>query len=111
MLLIAIGQYIRTYIRAHHHKKILKRLYPGIAGKLALMAALGFMFLFFRHENIPYLALRPFLIIILIVSLYYLGKSVYIYIKVLPKEIAKKEKKESFDKYLPTPKKKKKKKR
>ncbi len=111
LLLIAIGQYLRTLIKKSPHKKELKRLLPSVTTRLGWTAFAGFVFLFFRYENFPYLAMRIFLIVIILVSLYQIGRIIYIYNKILPCEICKKCEKDDMKKYMPKPKKKKKKRR
>ncbi len=111
LLLIVIGQYVRTFIKKSHHKKILKKLIPGVTGKLNWIAFFGFLALFFRYENIPYLAMRIWLIGLMLLGLYVLGRAGYTYAKILPGEIDKKHKSEDMKKYMPKPKKKKKRKR
>ena len=111
LALIVFGQYLRAYIKNSPHKKILKRLYPGVAGKFLTLALFGYLFLFFRYENIPYLAMRFFLVLIIVWALYYIGMIVYKFVKNFPEKVAKKERTETHDKYLPKQKKKKKRRR
>lgn len=111
LLLIVFGQYFRKHIKGSPHKKILKQLFPNVANKLTTFAIFGYIFLFFRYENIPYLAMRFWLIALIIWALYYLGSVAHKFFKVLPEKVAKKAEKKVVDKYLPKPKKKKKKKK
>lgn len=111
LLLIAFGQYAKGYIKGHSHKKVLKRLFPSIANRLTTMSLFGFAFIFFRAENIPYLAMRIWLISLLLLVFYYLGRVIYTYAKILPGQIHEKVEKKEEDKYLPKPKKKRKKKK
>ncbi|MBU1019556.1 hypothetical protein KJ764_06355 [Patescibacteria group bacterium] len=111
LLLVVLGQYWKTFTKNHEHKKILKKIFPGVANKLTTFALFGFAFLFFRHENIPYMAMRILLLAVIIWTLVYIGKNLRKYFKILPTEIAKKAKKEDLNKYMPKPKKKRKKRR
>lgn len=105
LLLIFAGQYMRTMIKKSPDKKILKRLFPNVASRLAWTAFFGYLFLFFRYENMPYLAARIWLLAFILFGLYQLGKTAYIYTKTLPIEIGKKQEKHDSKKYMPKKKK------
>lgn len=111
VLLMAIGQYLRVMIKGSTHKKILKRLLPNVTAHLTWIALFGFIFLFFRYEDMPYLAMRIWLIAMILLGVYKLGKIGYIYTKILPQEIDKQYESMDEKKYLPSSKKKKNKKR
>ncbi|OIP81294.1 hypothetical protein COT83_02430 [Candidatus Peregrinibacteria bacterium CG10_big_fil_rev_8_21_14_0_10_44_7] len=111
LLLMAIGQYLRIMIKGSTHKKILKRLLPNVTTHLTWIALFGFIFLFFRYEDMPYLAMRIWLIAMILLGFYKLGKIGYIYTKILPQEIDKQYESVDKKKYLPTGKKNKKKRR
>jgi len=111
VLLIATGQYLRILIKKSTHKKILKKLMPSVTARFNWIAFFGFMFLFFRYEDIPYMAMRIWLIGLILLGLYQLGHIGYIYTKILPCEIDKKHSSAAKNKYMPKAKKKKNKKR
>ena len=101
LLMVVFGQYMKFFIKKNEHKKILKRLFQGVEFKLNVTAILGLMLLFFRNQNIPYLAARPLLILMLAIGLYQLGKITYIYFKIFPNELGEFKKKEERLKYMP----------
>ncbi|EKD63138.1 MAG: hypothetical protein ACD_51C00333G0009 [uncultured bacterium] len=101
LLLIVFGQYLRVFIKRSEHKKILKRLLPRVHFKLATTAFFGFVLLFFRTQNIPYLATRILLILILALGIYQLARIVYVYAKIFPQELGEFKKKEHMLKYMP----------
>ncbi len=111
VLLVALGQYFRIYIPKSPNKKALKKLLTNVTSRLNWIAFAGFLFLYFRYENMPFLAMRVWLVIIILGALFYLWKIWEKIYKVLPKELSRSDKKDDNLKYMPRPKKKKKKRR
>jgi hypothetical protein len=101
LLMVVFGQYMKVLIKKNEYKKILKRLFQGVEFKLNVTALFGLISLFFRTQNIPYLAARPLLIFMLAIGLYQLGKIAYIYFKVFPNELGEFRKKEERLRYMP----------
>ncbi len=110
-LLVALGQYLRIYISKSPNKKILKKLLHNVTGRLNWIAFTGLLFVYFRHENLPFLAMRVWIVAIMIGTLVYIWKIWEKFNKVLPTELNKGDKKDDSLKYMPKAKKKKRKKR
>jgi len=101
LILIAGGFLTKYMIKRSDNKKTLKLVFKNTTMNFVVTGAFGLAALFFRDQNMPYLALRPILIILTIISLYLIGKTAYIYLKVLPKHIEQKMKSEEMKKYMP----------
>ncbi len=101
LILIFVGQYLKAMIKKSPDKKILKRLFPSVSSRLSWTAFFGFLFLFFRYENMPYLASRIWLLAFILFGLYQFGRIAYIYTKKLPLELNKKQEKIENKKYMP----------
>ncbi|EKD48116.1 MAG: hypothetical protein ACD_65C00118G0002 [uncultured bacterium] len=101
LVLIAGGFVAKYLIKNSENKKTLKFVFRNTTMNFVLTGAFGLAALFFRDQNMPYLALRPILAIIIITGLYLIGKTAYLYFKVLPVSLQKKTQAKEMKKYMP----------
>jgi uncharacterized protein YacL len=106
--LIMTSFYLEKWISKHPLKKALKQVLPHTAKHLRGLGILGFVLLFFRYENLPYLSMRALLIALLISIMAYIGYSVHQFRSKLPAIIEQQKKAKKKKTYLPKSKKKKK---
>lgn len=108
LLLIFIGSFfLQQKFKKAKHPELLHH----IPGRLREFALIGLMLNFFRDQNIPYIGMRIWLILLLLLAIAY-GIWVWKSYKKATEEAKKRHvKKETSDKYLPKTNKKKKKKR
>lgn len=91
---------LKSYFRGKK-APILKRLLRKLPGRLTYLSILGFILLLIRYQNIPILSMRFFLLLVLILSLVFVGKSLYIYYKIYPIEKKRFKTHQEKDKYIP----------
>jgi len=111
-LLMIVGSfYVETWMRRNPNNKALKRILGNFPGQLRNLGIIGFLLLWFRYENIPYLAMRAFLLALLIYILWVIGSAIHTYRTKLDEAAAqfKKRVQKAHDPYLPRQKKKRKK--
>lgn len=83
-------------------KEVYRKLYSKLIGLLLIVGLSGLALVFFRWQAIPYLNSRLLFVILVFIFLLWLSSIIYYYLLILPKEIKQKQKKENFEKYLPT---------
>lgn len=101
LILIAGGFVTKYLIKRDRNKKTLKLVFKNTTMNFILIGTSGLAALFFRDQNMPYLALRPILLIIILAGLYSIGKTAYLYFKVLPVNLQKKTQADEMKKYMP----------
>jgi len=113
-ILFVLSFFIPILYKKNKPLKILVNKFPG---RIRISCILMLLYLGLRHENIPFLSMRFFFYLIILLFIYFILRYLYIYLRVYPKKknfIIKNKpsgNKLSYNKYLPTPKKKKKKRR
>lgn len=111
-LILVVGSiYLEQWIKKNPDRKHIQSLLPGIVGRLRLLGLMGFIFLWVRYENLPYLSMRIFLMAYLIYILWVISQAVYKMKKILPMLIDEGKIKKTEKNYLPQKKKNKKKKK
>lgn len=99
--LILVAIIIKIFLRPPYYQKIKNSLFT-----LGLTCGLiGLLLVFFRFEGISFLSARFWHLILLLVSLIWLGMIIFYSIKKLPIEIKERKEKEWREKFLPQPKK------
>lgn len=101
LLLLVLGFMLPKFLSARPQAKLEHEFFGGLPFRLREFAVLGFIFTFFRDQNVPYLGMRVWMILVLLTFLVYL---VYVwrnYQKNFALRIASKTEKKQEDKYLP----------
>lgn len=76
-LVIIVGSfYLDMWIRKHPRRTTLTHLLPNIGGRFRLLGIVGFVFLWIRYENLPYLSIRFFFLAFLLYLIWVMGHSV-----------------------------------
>lgn len=81
--------------------KLKKEFFGKIIALFTTTALLGLVLLFFRMQEIPYLASRLMMLSLLLMFVIWGGFIIYYRFRVLPKEFKKTKEKENFERYLP----------
>ncbi|MBU1152015.1 hypothetical protein KJ632_04300 [Patescibacteria group bacterium] len=106
VLLFASSWYASALISQHRHAKVAKEFLGGIPMRIREFAIIGLLFTFFRWQNVPWLGMRVWIIIIFILAAAY-GIWVWQrYKKGFRKALRANKSKEVEDMYRPKPKKK-----
>src|SRR3989339_473825 len=66
LILILGSFYLEKIIKGLPYRVSLQRVLPHFSGKIRFLGILGFVFLWVRYENLPYLAMRFFLLVYLL---------------------------------------------
>lgn len=98
ILLASFG--IENWIRKHPDRKSLEKTIPHAGSHLRTFALIGFVLLWFRHENLPYLSMRAGLLFLLIVLVAYTLWSFYQLKTQLPAIIEAEQMKKTRKQYL-----------
>lgn len=100
---------ISFYVKKAFHKKLKHgHLLNHIPGRMREFALLGILLNFFRDQNIPFIGMRFWLLLLFSVALIYIGLTIKNYQKNSELTILYHSKAQKTDKYLPQPKKKRK---
>jgi len=82
-----------------------EKYYRKLQRKLIILfltvGLVGFILIFLRYEQIPYLSSRLLILLLLLLFAVWLLLIIYYYFRILPVEIKEILKKENFEKYLP----------
>lgn len=105
LILILGSFYLEAWIKKHPQRKSIQHLLPGISARLRLLGLVGFVFLWIRYENLPYLSMRALFLLFLIYTGVVMGRAVYRFKTHLPTTIEKHTKKKTTTSYLPKKKK------
>lgn len=109
MTKIVIGVFVMCFILgiidrifiARERDRFRKKLFRQISRVLFLNAFLGFVLVFFTIEEIPFLGMRLWFLILFIVDIAWVLLIFRNYIKDAPVERQKQQKRQEFEKYLP----------
>lgn len=74
------------YAMKHSENKTLRRLYRNLPYQILWIVILLLLNMFARYERFPLLGARFMLYITALAALYVLGKSIYTYVKIYPRE-------------------------
>ena len=89
IVILFVGSFVLKKYTAHKIKTkdfVFKNMFKKISPRL-IYFGIGFIFLILlRYENIPYFAMRLWLYLTLIGLIAFLGRNLYKYIKIYPKE-------------------------
>ncbi len=77
---------LKYYLKRHKENKSLRRLFHGLPHQIFWVVAFLLLNMFGRYERFPLLGARFVLYITTLAGLYVLGKSIYTYVKIYPKE-------------------------
>lgn len=99
LLLSSFG--LQNWIRKNQFRKAIQKTLPHVVGRLQAFAIVGFVLLWIRNENIPYLSARFLLVCHLVLFVTYLGWSAYAFKNELPKAIDAAQTKKAQKNYLP----------
>ncbi len=100
-LILVLGILAPKFFKQRPQAKFEGEFFGGIPSRLMEFAALGLIFTFFRDQNVPYLGMRVWMILVVVGMLIYL---VYVwrnYQKNFASHLVKKTTKKEVDKYLP----------
>ncbi|MDP2624769.1 MAG: hypothetical protein Q8P27_01140, partial [Candidatus Peregrinibacteria bacterium] len=93
-------------MRKNSLRTSLKTTFPRLAKNIRNFGLVGFIFLWIRYENLPYLSMRFLFLLYLIWIVAYIGHNVYKFKTKLPEAIDKQHSTKKLKNYLPTKKKK-----
>lgn len=111
-LVLLVGSfYLEGWIKKHPRRQSLTHLLPNIGGRLRMFGLIGFIFLWIRYENLPYLSMRALLLAFLLYVAWVIGNSIYKVRTRLGETLVVHSKHKERNKYLPRKKKKSKKRR
>lgn len=105
-LVIGLSFYVKSYLKNRPNHKLESRFFGNIPSRMREFGILGLFVTFLRDQNIPYLGMRAWIMIVLLGMLAY---AIYIarnYKKNISLAIALTNKKTVEDKYVPKAKKK-----
>lgn len=111
LLILFIASFVGSFFikdllkKYSKHPKLNQQVLRHLPNNLRWLSSLGVIALFFRQQNIPYLSMRLWLVLILLTGLIY---GVWLFLhhkKELPKLLSQKKNKVQKDKYLPKKKK------
>lgn len=106
-LVIIVGSfYLERWIRKHPKRNSISHLLPNIGGRLRVLGLLGFVLLWIRYEQLPYLSIRFFLILFLLYIGWVVGHSIYLVHRKFEATVETHTIKKEQNKYLPRKKKK-----
>lgn len=111
ILVFALSYKVADVLKRRPHAKLEAKFLGGIPGFMRWFAIFGIMFNFFRDQNIPYIGMRVWLLLLFLSVPAYAAYIWKRYELKFDESKDKKAKEKAEDKYLPKPKKKKKKKR
>ena len=111
VLIFALSWHAASLVQKHRHQKLAKEFLGGIPARMREIALAGLTLTFFREEGIPWLGMRFWIILLVLLGVAY-GVWVWRrYQKGFLERLGKQKKWEAEDLYLPRPKHKKKRKR
>jgi hypothetical protein len=111
-LVITIGSfYLEGWIKKNPNRSNIQRIIPGVAKHLRFLGLIGFLFLWARHEHIPYFSMRAALVAFIAYIVWTIGNSIYKYKTQLNQVIELNLRNRKHRSYLPKQKKKRKPKR
>ena len=82
-------------------KKYYRKLQRKLIMLFLIVGLTGFILIFLRYEQTPYLSSRWLILLLLLLFAVWLLSIIYYYLLILPGEIKKSLEKENFEKYLP----------
>lgn len=101
-LLFAVSFYVRLYLSKRPHAKVERSFFSGLPSRMREFAVLGLVFTFFRDQNIPYMGMRAWILLIVLGFIVYLLYIWRDYRKNFPLRLATlSTAKKVEDKYLP----------
>lgn len=95
----------KKYLKKHKKNQALRRLFKNTPRNLMTIGIIGLLLLAIRYENLPYLSMRFFLWLLIIITIVFFAKTIYTYTKKYPIEKEKIRKQIEKKKYLPKKKK------
>lgn len=104
-LLMIGGVLCKKYLRQHKKDQALRKLFKNTSRNLMALGIIGLLLIAIRYENLPYLSMRFFLWLLVIITIVFFAKTIYTYIKKYPVEKEKIKKHIEKKKYLPKKKK------
>jgi hypothetical protein len=111
-LLVIVGSfYLEKWIKSHPKRQSLTHILPHIGSRFRMLGIIGFIFLWIRYENLPFLSIRFFFLAFLLYFVFVIGDSIHKYKTKLYMVIEVNTGKKERNKYIPRQKKKKSKKR
>lgn len=105
LVLIVGSFYLESWIRRHPLRPSLKLTLPHVGGRLRAFGIIGFVLLWIRYENLPFLSMRALLLLFFLSFLAYIAMCVYRFNVVLPKKIEENKRLNKLKSYLPKKKK------
>lgn len=97
----------KTYLKHHKKNKALKIMMKKLPTRLITIGIVGFIYLFARSENLPYLSMPIIVALIMLILVWIVGKAVYQMKKVYPRQMSDGLQRIASQKYLPQRKRKK----
>lgn len=76
VLLFAASFWVRAYLAKRPHARVEEAFFGGVPYRMREFALVGLLFTFFRDQNVPYLGMRFFLVLI---GLLILGYAIWVY--------------------------------
>ena len=111
VLLFALSFKAKKYIASLPNKEINLKLLGGVPSRMREFALIGLLLTFLRNENIPYLGMRVWLVLLLLLFVAYIAYIAWNYEKNFHIKVIQAARQTVTDKYRPQAKKKKRKKR
>lgn len=105
LVLIVGSFYLESWIRRHPLRSSLKTTLPHVVGRLRAFGIVGFVLLWIRYENLPFISMRALLLLFFLSFLAYVGMCVYRFKVILPKTIEENKRLNKLKSYLPKKKK------
>ncbi|MFA6436361.1 MAG: hypothetical protein WCW30_04480 [Candidatus Gracilibacteria bacterium] len=105
LVLIVGSFYLESWIRRHPLRSSLKLTLPHVGGHLRAFGIVGFVLLWIRYENLPFISMRFLLVLFFLSFLAYVGRCIYRFNVVLPKIIEENKRLNKLKSYLPKKKK------
>jgi hypothetical protein len=105
LLLFVASFWVRRVLEKRPHARIEVSFFGGVPYRMREIAVVGLLFTFFRDQNLPYLGMRVFLLVILLWILFYAIWVVRNYKKNFAHLLATLGSKKEEDKYKPRAKK------
>ncbi len=96
---------MKEWIEQQTDPKLTHAFFGGVPARMREFAILGLIWTFFRDQNIPYLGMRVWIVLLAVLALAYGVWTVRHYQKRFTNELGKKVETALEDKYLPRPKK------
>lgn len=101
VLMLTAGILLPKWLKERPQAKIEAEFFGGIPYRLREFAALGFLFTFFRDQNVPYFGMRVWMLVVVAGLLVYLIYTWRNYQKNFALRLAAKSEKKVEDKYKP----------